>query len=122
MRAPFIIYADLESFLEKMDTCYDNLEKSSTTKINKHTPSSYSLFTDCSFNKAENKIDYYRGEDCTRKFCIDLREHATKIINYEKEEMIPLTKNEEKTIISKKFVIYAEKNLIMMIAIKNTIK
>ena len=29
-------------------------------------------------------------------FCLDLREHATKIINYEKEEMIPLTKEEEK--------------------------
>ena len=34
MRAPFVIYADLESLLEKMDTCHDNPEKSSTTKIN----------------------------------------------------------------------------------------
>ena len=58
MRAPFIIYADLESLLEKMDTCYDNLEKSSTTKINKPTPSGYSLFTHCSFNKVDNKTDY----------------------------------------------------------------
>ena len=96
MKAPFIIYADLESLLEKMDTCYDSSEKSSTTKINKHAPSGYSLFTHCSFNKAENKIDYYRGEDCMKKFCADLREHVTKIINYEKEEMIPLTKREEK--------------------------
>ena len=31
-----------------------------------------------------------------KNFCIDLREHATKIINYEKKEMIPLTKKEEK--------------------------
>ena len=31
-----------------------------------------------------------------RNFCLDLREHATKIINYEKKEMIPLTKKEEK--------------------------
>ena len=30
------------------------------------------------------------------KFCEDLKEHATKIINYEKKEMIPLTKKEEK--------------------------
>ena len=33
MKAPFIIYADLESLLEKMNTCYDSPEKSSTTKI-----------------------------------------------------------------------------------------
>ena len=52
VKAPFIIYADLESLLEKMNTCYDNPEKSSTTKINKHAPSGYSLFTHCSFNKA----------------------------------------------------------------------
>ena len=32
-----------------------------------------------------------------KKFCKDLREHATKIINYEKKDMIPLTKKEEKS-------------------------
>ena len=31
-----------------------------------------------------------------KNFCKDLREHATKIISYEKKEMIPLTKKEEK--------------------------
>ena len=31
-----------------------------------------------------------------KNVCLDLREHATKIINYEKKEMIPLTKKEEK--------------------------
>ena len=30
-----------------------------------------------------------------KNFCLDLREHASKIINYEKKEMIPLTKKEE---------------------------
>ena len=40
----------------------------------------------------KNKLDYYRGKNCMKNFCLDLREHATKIINYEKKEMIPLTK------------------------------
>ena len=31
-----------------------------------------------------------------KKFCIDLKEHAIKIINYEKKEMIPLRKKENK--------------------------
>ena len=44
MKVPFIIYADLGSFLGKMSTCINNPKKSSTTKINKHTPSGYSLF------------------------------------------------------------------------------
>ena len=96
MSAPFVIYTDLESLLEKMSTCNNNPEKSPTTKINKHTPSDYSLLTCCSFDTTKNKIDYYRGKSCMKNFCLDFREHATKIINYEKKEMIPLTKEEMK--------------------------
>ena len=33
LRPPFIIFADLECLLEKISTCYNNFEKSSTTKI-----------------------------------------------------------------------------------------
>ena len=31
-----------------------------------------------------------------KNFCLDFREHATKIINYEKKEMRPLTRKKEK--------------------------
>ena len=47
MKVPFIIYADLESLLEKINTCHNNPEKSSTTKINKQASSGYSFFTQC---------------------------------------------------------------------------
>ena len=106
MKVPFIIYAVLESLLEKMSTCNNNPEKSSTTKINKHTPFGYSLFTHCSCDTTKNKLDYYRAKDYMKNFCLDLREHAIKIINYEKKEMIPLTEVEKKCIISKKLAIY----------------
>ena len=96
MKSPFIIYVDLECLLEKTNTCHNNPEKSSTTKINKHTLSGYSLFTHCSFDTTKNELDYYRGKNCMKNFCLDLREHATKIINSEKKEMIPLIKKEEK--------------------------
>ena len=96
MKVPFIIYADLESLLEKMNTCHNNTEKSSTTKINKHTSSGYSLFTQYSFDTTKSKLDYCRGKTCMKNFCLNLREHATKLINYENKEMIPLTKKEEK--------------------------
>ena len=95
IKLPFFVYTNLECLLEKMSTCYNSPEESSTTKINKHTPSDYSIFTHCSFDKSKSKLNYYRGEDCMTKFCKDLREHATKIINYEKKDMIPLTKKEE---------------------------
>ena len=96
MKVSFIIYADLESLLGKMNTCHNSPEKLSTTKTNKHTPSGYSLFTHCSFDTTKNKLDYYRGKNCMKHFCLDLREHVTKIINYEKKEIIPLTKEEKR--------------------------
>ena len=49
-----------------------------------------------------------------KNFCIDLREHVTKIINYEKKELITLPKEEKKYIVNKKFVIYAKKDLVLM--------
>ena len=101
----FTIYADLECLLDKMSTCQNDPNKLSTTKINKHTPSGYSIFTNCSFDESKNKISYYRGDDCMKKLCKDLREHSTKIINYEKKKMISLT-TEEKVHYNKQKVCY----------------
>ena len=96
MKVPFIIYADLECLLEKISTCINNPKESSTTKINKHTPSGYSIFTSCSFHESKNKLNYYRGKDCMKKFCKDLKEeHATRIKNHEKKKIISLTKEEK---------------------------
>ena len=84
MKLPFLIYADLEYIFEKMSTCQNNPNKSSTTKLYKHTPS---------------------GDDGMKKFCKDLREHAMKIINYEKKKMVPLT-TEEKIHYNKQKICY----------------
>ena len=78
-----------------MSTCINNPNESSTTEINTHTPSGYSIFTHCLFDESKNKLNYYRKDDCMNKFCKDLREHFTKIINYEKKKMIPLTTKEK---------------------------
>ena len=40
-KAPFIIYADLECIIEKIDGCENNPENSSTTKVSKHIPSGF---------------------------------------------------------------------------------
>ena len=120
MKLPFVIYADVESLLEKMSTCINNPNESSTTEINKRTPSGYAIFTHCSFDKSKNKLNYYRKDDRMNKFCKDLREHISKIINYEKKKMIPLTTKEKYITINKKNVTYVKNNLIIMI--KRTIK
>ena len=56
IKLPFVIYADLECLLEKRSTCQNNPKESSTTEMNKRTPSGYSLFTHCAFDKTKNKL------------------------------------------------------------------
>ena len=75
-----------------MSTCHNNPEKSSTAKMNKHAPSGYSLFTHCSFDTTKNKLDYYRGKNVLKNFCLDLKEHVTKIINHEKKRIDTINK------------------------------
>ena len=110
IKLPFVVYADLECLLEKMSTCQNNPNESSATEINKHTASGYSFFNHCSFDKLINKVDYYRGKDCMKESCKDVREHATKIINYEKKKMIPLT-TKEKIHYNEQEMLYIQKRI-----------
>ena len=43
MKVPFIVFADLDSLLEKINTCHNNPKKSSTTKIN-YTTTTYTIW------------------------------------------------------------------------------
>ena len=59
--------------------------------------SGWPIFTNCSFDATKNKLDYYREIDCIKELCKKLKDHALKIINYEKKEMIPLSEEENKS-------------------------
>ena len=97
MKVPFIIYADLESLLEKINMCQSNPKNSSTTKINLHTACVYSLFTYFTFVTTKNKLDFYRGKVCIKSFCKDFKKDATEIIKSFKKEMIPLAAKEKES-------------------------
>ena len=65
-KPPFIIYADLESLIEKIHGCKNNPEKSSTRKVREHISSGFSISTISSDIKI--KHDVYRGKDCMKSF------------------------------------------------------
>ena len=60
IKAPLIIYADLECLLEKISTCHNNLEQSYTEKKTIHKASSYSIFTQLSFDSTKYNVGCYR--------------------------------------------------------------
>ena len=74
--------------------------------------SGWAMFTRCSFDKKENKLNYFRGRDCIEKFCKKLKERAIKIINYEEKEMIPLTHEQNKFYKEQNYVIYGKKSFV----------
>ena len=85
MKTPYILVADIVSLLRKMDTCANDTSKSSTEKQNEHKMCGYSLFTDCSLDKKNNKLDYYGGKDSLKRFCQDLKKQARSVIDFEKK-------------------------------------
>ena len=95
LKAPFAIYADLECLLIKQQSCQNNLNESYTERKAMHEPCGYSLDLITSFDSKQNKDSFYRGKDCIKNFCSDLKELGTKIINYEEKDMILLTDSEE---------------------------
>ena len=96
-KAPFIIYADLECIIEKIDGCKKISENVSTTKVSEHIPSGFSMPTISSFRSIENKHGVYRGKDCMKKFSKLLRDHAVKLINFKKKKTKSLIKEQEES-------------------------
>ena len=85
-KTPFIVYANLESIIERIDRCKSNSEKSSTTKVRKHIPSGFSMSAISSFRSIENNHHVYRGKDCMQKFFESLIECAVKVIYLKKKK------------------------------------
>ena len=74
LKAPSGIYIDIECILKKAQSCQNNPEKCYTKKIAIHEPSGRAMFMSCSFDKKENKLDYYGGKYCIEKSCKKLKE------------------------------------------------
>ena len=100
--------------LKKEQSCQNNPEDSYTERKAKNKPSGYSLSLICSFDETKKRHKLYRRKDCIKRFCNDLKELATEIINYKEEEMTPLKDKELLFIKVKKYVTYGKKSFIMI--------
>ena len=80
-----------------MRSCENNPENFYTEKKVKHEPSGHALCSICSFIETKSRRYFYRRKDSVENFCKDLKELGTEIINFEEQEMIPLTNKEIKS-------------------------
>ena len=81
-------------FAKKEQPCQNNPKNSYPQRKVKHKPSGYLLSLICSFDETKNRHKFYRRKDCTKRFCNDLKELATEIINYEEKVMTILNDQE----------------------------
>ena len=77
-KATFIIYADLECLIEKIDGVKIILKIHSQQK---QANIFHEMTTISSFKTIENKYDVQRGKDYIKKFYESFKEHTIKIIN-----------------------------------------
>ena len=71
---PFIIYANIESLIKKIDGCANNPENSSKIKTGQHIPCVHSMSKIWGFDHIE--------KDCVKRFCTSKRKHAKNIIDF----------------------------------------
>ena len=77
-----------------IDSCENNPQVSSATKIGEHTPHGYLFPTVWGF---ENKYSLYCGKDRMKEFSKSLKEHVTKKINvFEKKKYVAFDKERVK--------------------------
>ena len=58
-KMPYIIYADIEFLIQKIDNCKNNPEKSSTAKVGEHIPCGYSMLTIWTFDHIKKEHGLY---------------------------------------------------------------
>ena len=74
----FVIYADFESTLEKIQTCEANPMSSYTQQVQKHTANSFCVYTKCEQNEY-SKLETYVGPNASEEFFKYLRLETQRI-------------------------------------------
>ena len=81
VRAPCIIFKDLQSLIKKITGCKNKPEKLSLKKVGKHSLSDYSMSLTYIFDDEKSNYDKYRGKDHIENFCDCSKNHALNITN-----------------------------------------
>ena len=95
MRAPLVIYADVECLLMKINSSENTSANSYTERKALHVSCGYSIVTCYSYDKTENRQICYRGQDCMKHFTKTLGNIFIKYMNFEQKPIIPLSDDEK---------------------------
>lgn len=89
LKVPFVIYADFECFLAKVQGCESDPKTSHSTEISKHVPSGFCYVVVNSEGRCVRKSTVYRGENVVDVFLQRLLEEESTL-NEVKKSVIPM--------------------------------
>lgn len=87
IKHPYVIYADFECIVKKLEKNNDNKENSYTDKTHEHIPCGYGYYVVSLDPKYENKYYSYRGEDAHRKFVESILETEADLLERIKQNV-----------------------------------
>ncbi|CAF2108123.1 unnamed protein product, partial [Rotaria magnacalcarata] len=90
IKHPFVIYADFECTLKKIQTSKPDPTDSYTINLQEHIPNSFCCYTKCDEMDEHSKLEIYEGSDSSKKFADYLISEIHRIYNLMKrnEDMI----------------------------------
>ena len=101
--APFVIYADLESYVEPIQTCSNAPGKSSTERTHKHTPSGFCYMVVSQDPRRSKEAVVYRGPDVMERLVESLLDEVEDIKRQLKNPTpIQMTPEDEASFLSAK--------------------
>jgi len=98
---PYVIYADFESILEKVEHDEKSKEYSYTIKTSRHIASGFYVLVLKNGKVFKEKL--YRGQDCAKVFLRYLIKITDELMKIPDEEMLKLTDHENKSHSNSKF-------------------
>ena len=83
IKNPFVIYADFESTLEKIDTCQPNPSEPFSNQIQKHPPNCFCVYTKYEVDEY-SKLEIYTGPNSAEEFLKYLESEVHRIYQSQK--------------------------------------
>ena len=78
-KVPFMMYADFELILMPVQGANPNPNQPYITKVNKHIPSGWCVYSKFAYGDIKDPLTIYRGEDCVKRFCDHLMHEAHRL-------------------------------------------
>ena len=91
-KVPFIMYADFESILERIESPNPDPNQPYSQRVNQHVSSGWCVYSKFTYGEVKDPLKLYRGKHCVEKFCDYVQREAHRLYHmFPEKPMTPLS-------------------------------